>query len=514
MDRRIDPGAGEPEEVQLPERYAILRCIKLGGTATVWRAYDKLLGRDVAIKLLAERFAGDQLAIRRFKREALAAARLSAHPHVVTIYDVGEARSPQGAVVRPFIVMEHLAGGSVADAMRLAPASLEEALRWLRQAAAAVDYAHARGVLHRDVKPANLLLDRERLLYVADFGIAQLGAEEDGLTEAGQVIGTAAYLPPERALGRPATEASDRYALAVVAFELLVGARPFSAATPEGLARAHVEVEPPSASDLNPALPRTLDPVLARGLAKRSERRWPSSQELVAAIELAASGVPIRTVRSLRLGNRAIPSSRRPGRIAALAAVAAAAFAVGIVTGAGHGGTPAHLRTSASHAGGALSHPAPPRAFSASRSKLTNPMPAAAETTSSAPAAPPPAAEILAAHGHELMLAGDYGPAIAALRMALGVTSPASATYAYALFDLGRSLRLAGEPRAAIPVLWQRLQIPVQTDTVRMELELALRTVGSQAQAAWRASAARRGSAGGGAARQGGPGGRRHAGGD
>ncbi|MGZ4344892.1 MAG: serine/threonine-protein kinase, partial [Solirubrobacteraceae bacterium] len=225
MAERAPSGAGLVQDVTMPERYELIRHIANGGMASVWCAEDRVLGRRVAIKLLAERFAHDQTAVRRFKREARTAARLSGHPNVVTIYDVGETTTPDpDEPPRAFIVMEFLAGGTVADALRCGAVTQTEAIWWLQEVASALDYAHGRGVLHRDIKPANLLLDRDRSVHVADFGIAQL-ATEDTLTADGQLLGTAAYLAPERALGRPATEASDRYSLAVMAFELLVGER-------------------------------------------------------------------------------------------------------------------------------------------------------------------------------------------------------------------------------------------------------------------------------------------------
>src|SRR5579884_2150828 len=291
MDPRADRGGAVLADVVLPPRYEPIRRIARGGMATVWCAQDRTLDREVAIKLLAEPFAHDELAARRFKREARAAARLSGHPNVVTIYDVGEAPSEDWPGGRPFLVMEYLAGGTVADALRAGTVSPVLALTWLQQAAAALDYAHRRGVIHRDVKLANFLLGRDRVLQVADFGIAQLGSE-DTLTVSGEVLGTAAYLAPERALGQPATEASDRYALAVAAFELLVGERPFTAEHFAAQARQHLEDPPPRASERNPELPPALDAVLARGMAKRPEARFATTLELTDAIEDALAQKP------------------------------------------------------------------------------------------------------------------------------------------------------------------------------------------------------------------------------
>ena len=163
MAERAPSGAGLVQDVTMPERYELIRHIANGGMASVWCAEDRVLGRRVAIKLLAERFAYDQTAVRRFKREARTAARLSGHPNVVTIYDVGESTTPDpDAPPRAFIVMEFLAGGTVADAQRCGAVTQTEAIWWLHEVASALDYAHGRGVLHRDIKPANVLLDGNR----------------------------------------------------------------------------------------------------------------------------------------------------------------------------------------------------------------------------------------------------------------------------------------------------------------------------------------------------------------
>src|SRR5690348_9216037 len=205
------------DRISLPDRYRVVRHLANGGMASVWEAHDALLDRDVAVKLLASHLGEDERARRRFQREARAAAGLSSHPNVVTIYDVGEHDS------RVFMVMELMRGGSLADRLAAGePIDHAVTLRWLREAAAALDAAHEAGIVHRDVKPANMLLDEHGRLAIADFGIARLAWEEQ-LTATGQVLGTAAYISPEQAMGEPATAASDRYALAIVAFELLTG---------------------------------------------------------------------------------------------------------------------------------------------------------------------------------------------------------------------------------------------------------------------------------------------------
>src|SRR5688572_27319413 len=200
--------------------------------ASVWEAHDELLDRAVAVKVLAAHLGEDDRARKRFEREARTAAGLSSHPHVVTIYDVGEHDG------HAFIVMELLRGGTVADKLRAGGhISQPVALRWLEEAASALDAAHEQRIVHRDVKPANMLLDERGRLALADFGIARLGLE-DQITQTGQVLGTAAYIAPEQAMGERSTPASDRYALAVVAFELLTGEKPFRAENFAAQARA------------------------------------------------------------------------------------------------------------------------------------------------------------------------------------------------------------------------------------------------------------------------------------
>src|SRR4051812_45022161 len=189
----------------LPDRYRLDGLIATGGMAAVYAAHDTALDRPVAVKVLAEHLTENTDARRRFEREARAAAALSNHPAVVTIYDVGEHDD------RYFIVMERRMGGSIADVLRNGPVDRDRAIRWLREVAEALDAAHARGVVHRDIKPGNLLLDDHDHCAVADFGIARL-AHEASVTNTGEVLGTGAYLAPEQASGDGAAQpASDRY---------------------------------------------------------------------------------------------------------------------------------------------------------------------------------------------------------------------------------------------------------------------------------------------------------------
>ena len=240
----------------------------------VYRAVDSVLERRVAVKLLSERHARDEDAHARFRREALSAARLSGAPYVITIFDVGEHGT------QPYIVMEYLEGGSVFDRLREGRVSPGLALDWLDQAGQALDRAHAEGIVHRDVKPANLLLDRDGTIVVSDFGIASTSGF-DTLTLPGTVLGTAGYLSPEQARGEVATAASDRYGLGVVAFELLTDRRPFEGETAATEAFAHVTAPVPSAEQIKPSLPEGVDEILERALAKHPADRPATCAELV-----------------------------------------------------------------------------------------------------------------------------------------------------------------------------------------------------------------------------------------
>jgi eukaryotic-like serine/threonine-protein kinase len=267
-----------PVHISLPPRYRGARLIAHGGMGEIFLATDEVLGRDVAIKVLAERYALDESVRQRFRREALAAARLSGNPNIVTIFDVGEHEG------RPMIVMEHLAGGSLERRIK-GPKPIETAqvLDWLGEAGAALDAAHEAGIVHRDVKPGNLLLDEQDHVKVADFGIAS-AAGLDSFTQTGTILGTAGYLSPEQARGERATAASDRYALAVVAWELLTGRRPFRSATPTVEAMGHVNTPVPSVHAANWALPASFDAVFERALAKEPAARYAHASEFVAEL--------------------------------------------------------------------------------------------------------------------------------------------------------------------------------------------------------------------------------------
>lgn len=312
----------------LPERYANPRAIGRGGMGAIYLAEDQDLGRDVAIKVLDDRFAEDAQLRQRFKREALTAARLAGHARTVTIFDVGEWNG------RPFIVMEYLPGGTLADRAREGQVDGETALAWLAQAAEALDVAHELGIVHRDVKPANLLFDARGELAVGDFGIARAADDTLGMTAAGTVLGTAGYLAPEQALGHPATPASDRYALGVVAYELLTGGRPFERASTTAEAAAHIHEPVPPASQRGVGLPAAVDAVFERALAKDPEARYASGAEFVEALRRALAGgeATTRLLPAVPPARRMPPPRRRPAWVVPLVLAAlVGAIAAGVL---------------------------------------------------------------------------------------------------------------------------------------------------------------------------------------
>jgi eukaryotic-like serine/threonine-protein kinase len=294
----------------LPERYGEAHLIGRGGMGEIFLAQDRALGRPVAIKVLAERYSNEESLRTRFTREALAAARLSTHPHVVTIFDVGEWKQ------RPFIVMEFLPGGTLAERAEEGQVGRRRSLDWLEQTSLALDAAHAEGIVHRDVKPANLLLDERENVHVADFGVARVLDETiSGLTATGTVIGTAGYLSPEQAHGQQATAASDLYSLGVVAYELLTGGRPFERDSATAEAAAHIHEPVPPASERGVGLPRAVDAVFKRALAKAPERRYPSAGAFVSALRSALTAdeaAPTRVLPAAAADTR--PSPRQAGR--------------------------------------------------------------------------------------------------------------------------------------------------------------------------------------------------------
>jgi len=266
-------------------RYRIVRKLGTGGMANVYLAEDEVLGRRVAIKILNDRHAGDDQFVERFRREAKNAASLS-HPNIVSIYDRGEAEGTY------YIAMEYLDGRSLKELIvARGPAPVNVAIDYARQILAAIRFAHRHGIVHRDIKPHNVLVDAEGRLKVTDFGIARAGTSQ--MTEAGSIIGTAQYLSPEQAKGAPVDQTSDLYSVGVVLYELLTGVVPFSGDTPVEIAMKHLSMTPEPPSAKRAEIPRELDLVVLRALAKDPADRYQSAEEMDADLARVARGAAI-----------------------------------------------------------------------------------------------------------------------------------------------------------------------------------------------------------------------------
>ena len=260
-------------------RYELEELVGEGGMSSVYRAYDTVLERRVAIKVLHEHFSRDPEYVERFKREARAIARL-AHPNVVTVNDRGEWEG------RQFIVFEHVAGENLkAVIAREGPLPVERALDLACQIAHALSVAHELGIVHRDVKPHNVLLAAGGTAKVTDFGIARALDADDALTETGTVLGTGQYFSPEQANGERGDELSDQYSLGIVTFELLTGRVPYTGDSLMAVARRHIDDPVPSVRAVRPEAPACVDAVVGRAMSKRPEDRFGSMDALAAALE-------------------------------------------------------------------------------------------------------------------------------------------------------------------------------------------------------------------------------------
>jgi eukaryotic-like serine/threonine-protein kinase len=301
----------------IADRYELRELAGSGGMSSVYRAHDRLLERLVAIKVLDEKYSKDPEYVERFRREAQAIARLS-HPNIVTVIDRGEHEGHQ------YIVFEHVPGENLKEAVqRLGPLPVVRALTLAHQAARGLAYAHQHGVVHRDVKPHNVLIDAEGTAKVTDFGIARSVEREDGITETGTVLGTSDYLAPEQAAGQRVDACSDQYSLGALLYELLVGDVPYPAPNVVTAAMRHVNDPVPSVRSARPEISPRVDAVVRRAMAKRPEDRYPTTDALIGALEAcileerqkqaaAADGQTEIFQRSSSSAARPQPGLRRP----------------------------------------------------------------------------------------------------------------------------------------------------------------------------------------------------------
>jgi eukaryotic-like serine/threonine-protein kinase len=509
----------------LDDRYRVIRHLGSGGMASVLLCEDERLGREVAVKRLHADSPVD--VEQRFTREAKLGASLN-HPNLVSVFDT--ATDDEGVL----IVMEYVEGEPLSRMLRRGPLRPEEVASMVRDLGDALDHAHSQGVVHRDVKPANVLIRGDGVTKLADLGIAT-AADGTSITRSGTVLGTAAYMAPEQLDGRGAGPAADVYALAAISFEALSGRRPREGRTPLEIAHNIATQGAPDLLEAWPGAPAAAAKVLKRGMAQEPEDRPASAgdfaRELVAALEAAPEQ---KTAKTRRLGRRRVAAAGAAGAGAAAAAAADPAQAVEpeptprhtpppsrpAVTRSGRtaGGRPSvgalalaavFIVLAVAIVAGALLSGGDDNASSPSKADNTAAQPAQPEKKKEPPkkqepakkqepkqdqaAAPAPAEEqsdsgsydpargaALNKEGFDLMNAGNYDAAIPKLQEAVNSFPPGTTdlNYAYALFNLGKSLRLAGRYDEAIQVLEQRMKIKNQQGTVKSELELAKQQAG------------------------------------
>jgi beta-lactam-binding protein with PASTA domain/tRNA A-37 threonylcarbamoyl transferase component Bud32 len=272
----------------LSDRYELGDTLGYGGMSEVHRGLDKRLGRDVAVKVLRADLARDPQFQMRFRREAQNAAALN-HPAIVAVYDTGEVTSDFGPL--PYIVMEYVDGQTLREIVKTqGPMSQQKVIEVMADVCAALDFSHKHNIIHRDVKPANIMINRSGAVKVMDFGIARALGEGQNMTQTAAVIGTAQYLSPEQARGEAVDARSDVYAAGCVLFELLTGEPPFTGDTPVAVAYQHVREDPRSPSEINPSVTPQLDAIVLKALSKNPANRYQSSAEMRADLVRVRSG--------------------------------------------------------------------------------------------------------------------------------------------------------------------------------------------------------------------------------
>ncbi len=299
-----------PARPVLNGRYELHRRLARGGMADVFLARDQLLDRPVAVKVLFPQFAAEPTFVERFRREAQAAANLN-HPSIVAVYDWGEHDGTY------FIVMEYVEGRSLAEVIK-AEGTLhhDRAAEIATDVAAALGFAHRNGTVHRDVKPGNILITPDGQVKVTDFGIARAFGGGDELTQAGSVMGTATYFSPEQAQGKNVDPRSDLYSMGIVLFEMVAGKPPFLGESPVAIAYKHVQEAPPRPTSINPSIPRPLEAVIARLLAKNPTQRYASAEDLRADLRRFREGAPLAGTAAAPINQNGQPAAAAPAVVA------------------------------------------------------------------------------------------------------------------------------------------------------------------------------------------------------
>ncbi|WP_417512172.1 Stk1 family PASTA domain-containing Ser/Thr kinase [Microbacterium sp.] len=276
----------------IAERYRVGELIGHGGMAKVYRGYDMTLGRDVAIKILDPDLARDTAFRTRFRMEAQAASRMS-HPSIVRVFDAGDPSTSGSAGVasEPYIIMELVSGRLLKDIIAKGPVPADDAIRYVDGILEALDYSHRAGVVHRDIKPGNVMVTDSGQVKVMDFGIARAVSDSSStVAETTQILGTAAYFSPEQAKGEPVDARTDVYSTGVVLYELLTGRQPFRGESPVAVAYQHVSEAPLPPTEVNEDAPRALDPIVLRAMAKDPYQRYPDAASFRLALDSAMSG--------------------------------------------------------------------------------------------------------------------------------------------------------------------------------------------------------------------------------
>jgi serine/threonine protein kinase len=470
--------APEVQGELLAGRYRRLRTIGVGGMARVHLAEDERLGRRVAVKQM---HADSPEEVRlRFEREAKLGASLN-HPNLVSIFDID---SDSESVL---IVMEYVEGETLQDTIGRGALPPSRVAEIVSDVAAGLDHAHRHGIVHRDVKPANVLLRHDGMAKLADLGIAS-AAEQTSITRSGVVMGTAAYMAPEQLEGAATSPRTDVYALAAVAFEALSGVKPRSGRTPIEIAHEMVSGPPPDLARVWPAAPSGVAAALVHGMARKPADRTASAGALAAELKRGSRQPRRAPTPTAPQAIPTLPVSRgrsrqgwRPAAAVALAALVALVVGFAVLSGGDDGTSdPPRDVTASDRTSG--DRPAGSGSRNAAAGAGVADAPAQSDAAPRAPSPEPVSADpsTLNDEGYALMQAGRYDDAIPLLERAVAAYPEGSQelTYAYALYNLGRSLRLAGRPDEAVPVLERRLTIPNQTETVRRELDAARAAAG------------------------------------
>jgi serine/threonine-protein kinase len=282
--------------------YRIVAPVGEGGMAAVYKAYQPSVDRYVAIKILPQHFAKDSQFVQRFEQEAKVLAKLQ-HPHILPVYDYGESEG------YTYIVMPWMTGGDLADLSCDEPFSLGEINQIISQVGDALDYAHSQGIVHRDVKPSNILIDARGNCLLTDFGLAKMVAGAANLTSTGIIVGTPSYMSPEQGMGQPLDGRTDTYSLGVILYELTTGHVPFRAETPMAVVFKHIQDPLPPPRKIAPTISEAMERVILKALAKKPEDRYATPGDMVKALQAAIQAAPLPST------TESIPPATRYTRI-------------------------------------------------------------------------------------------------------------------------------------------------------------------------------------------------------